>query len=700
LGHSMTGLTMDEEAFPAPTGAVLNRFINRELSWLEFDARVLALAEDPERPLLERVKFLAIFASNLDEFFQIRVSGLEEQVEAGVGAITVDGMSPGEQLEAVRRRVEELSDRAEIAWTRELHPALEKERIRLVNWSQLDDEDRAFLGRRFRERIFPVLTPLSVDPAHRFPYISNLSLNLAAVVRDPITGSRRFARVKVPPLLPRFTALPDGERFVPLEQVISANLEQLFPGMDLVTHHVFRVTRDADVEVEEDEADDLLAAIQNVLQRRQRGATPIRLEIDPDMTDEVRSLLMREMGLDGSNVYVAEGLIDLAGLMSLVSLDRPDLKDDLWTPVTPPRLRSPEGPPDVFAAIRDGDLLVHHPYESFSNSVEAFVAQAAADPDVLAIKQTLYRTSSDSPIIRSLIRAAGSGKQVVALVELKARFDEEANITFARALEHAGVHVVYGMVGLKTHAKTCLVVRRENDGIRRYAHVGTGNYNPTTARLYEDLGLLTADPDMGADLTDLFNLLTGYSRQREYRKLLVAPVTMRPGLVELIQRESREADGTIVLKMNSLVDADLIDALYEASQAGVQIDLLVRGICCLRPGVPGLSDTIRARSLVGRFLEHSRIYRFGTPERGRTYLIGSADLMPRNLDRRVEALTPVEAPELRARIDEILQASLDDDELAWELGSDGGWRKVPTTVGVNAQRRLQELAVSRAEGDR
>ena len=688
---------MSDDVFPAVPST--NRFINRELSWLEFDARVLALSEDPETPLLERVKFLSIFASNLDEFFQIRVSGLEEQVEAGVGATSPDGMSPGEQLDAVRRQVVELTERAQSVWTGELRPALEKQRIRVIDWPQLDDEDRAFLGRRFRERIFPVLTPLSVDPAHPFPYISNLSLNLAAVVRDPLTGVRRFARVKVPPLLPRFTALPDGERFVPLEQIIAANLEQLFPGMDLVTHHVFRVTRDADVEVEEEEADDLLAAIQNVLQRRQRGATPIRLEIDPGMTDEVRSLLIREMGVSEPQVYVTEGLIDLAGLWFFTGLDRADLKDDLWKPVTPARLFSPEGPVDVFAAIREGDLLVHHPYESFSASAEAFVAQAAADDDVLAIKQTLYRTSSDSPIIRSLIRAAGSGKQVVALVELKARFDEEANISFARALEHAGVHVVYGVVGLKTHAKTCLVVRRENDGIRRYAHIGTGNYNSSTARLYEDLGLLTTDPDLGADLTDLFNLLTGYSRQREYRKILVAPVTMRPALVDLIQREAAQPDGAIVLKMNSLVDADLIDSLYEASQAGVSIDLLVRGICCLRPGVPGLSETIRVRSIVGRFLEHSRVYRFGSAERGRTYLIGSADLMPRNLDRRVEALTPVEDPALRLRIDEILQVELDDDELAWELGPDAVWHKVAASRGVNAQRSLQELAVLRAEGE-
>ncbi len=691
---------MSEIAFPAPAVPAVNRFFNRELSWLQFDARVLALAEDPDRRLLERVKFLSIFARNLDEFFQIRVSGLEEQVEAGVTAVTPDGMTPHDQLEAVRKHVVELTDRAESAWLAELKPALEKQRVRLVDWGQLDDDDRAFLARRFRERIFPVLTPLSVDPAHPFPYISNLSLNLAAVVRDPVTGVRRFARVKVPPLLPRFTALPDGERFVPLEQVIAAHLDQLFPGMDLVTHHVFRVTRDADVEVEEDEADDLLAAIETVLQRRQRGATPIRLEIDPTMTEEVRSLLMREMGLDEPQVYVTEGLVDMAGLWFFVEIDRPELKDDPWTPVTPAVLQPADGYPDVFAALREHDILVHHPYESFSATVEAFVAQAAADPDVLAIKQTLYRTSSDSPIIRSLIRASGTGKQVVALVELKARFDEEANITFAKALERAGVHVVYGVVGLKTHAKTCLVVRRENGGIRRYSHIGTGNYNPTTARLYEDLGLLTADPDFGADLTDLFNLLTGYSRQREYRRLLVAPVSMRPGLEELIDREARHEDGSIVLKMNSLVDADLIDALYEASQAHTRIDLLVRGICCLRPGVPGLSETIQARSLVGRFLEHSRVYRFGSSARSFDYLIGSADLMPRNLDRRVEALTPIQDPALQQRIDEMIRIELEDDELAWELDPEGGWHKVATVRGVNAHRTLQELAVQRAEGDR
>ena len=691
---------METQPPTEPAVAMGSRFINRELSWLEFEARVLALAEDHARPLLERVKFAAIYSQNLDEFFQIRVSGLEEQVEAGVAATTPDGMTPHEQLAAIRERVQSLQARADALVVDDLLPSLEKEHIRLVHWDQLDAADRELLGTRFRERIFPVLTPLSVDPSHPFPYISNLSLNLAAVIRDPKTGERRFARVKIPPLLPRFTDLPDGERFVPLEQVIAAHLDQLFPGMDIVGVHVFRVTRDADVEVEEDEADDLLAAIETVLQRRQRCATPIRLETDPTMSEEMRQLLMRELGVDDSQVYVGEWLLAIGDLWFFAGLDRVDLKDDPWTPVTPPVLHSADGPVDIFSAIRRGDILVHHPYDSFSASVEAFVEQAARDPDVLAIKQTLYRTSSGSPIIQSLVRAAQAGKQVVALVELKARFDELANITFARTLETAGVHVVYGVVGLKTHAKTCLVVRREGAGIRRYAHIGTGNYNPATARLYEDLGLLTADPELGADLTDLFNLLTGYSRQREYRKLLVAPVTMRPGLEALIRREMAHDDGSIVLKLNSLADASLIDALYDASQAGVRIDLLVRGICCMRPGVPAMSQSVRVRSIVGRFLEHSRIFRFGSEARGYDYLMGSADWMPRNLDRRVEALTPVEDASLQRRLDEILSVELDDDELAWELAADGTWHKVPSGKGIDAQRVLQRLAVERSGADR
>ena len=675
------------------------RFLNRELSWLDFNGRVLALAEDPSIPLLERAKFLAIFGQNLDEFFQVRVSGLKEQASAGVGVATLDGMTPREQLAAIRTGVMEQVERVGALFSEEILPALDKAGIRVVRWDELTSDDRAELDRVFRDRMFPVLTPLSVDPSHPFPYISSLSLNLAATVRDPMTGERRFARVKVPPLLERFVALSDGERFVPIEQVLAAHLDSLFPGMEILSHHVFRITRDADMDVEEDEAEDLLAAIETVLVRRRRAASPVRLEVDRSITDEVRGLLLRELELETEDVYEVRGLLDLSSLWSLASLDRPELKDEPFTPVTQRRLNG-EGTPDLFAVLREGDVLVHHPYDSFASSVEAFVEQAAEDPDVLAIKQSLYRTSADSPIVQALIGAAASGKQVVALVELKARFDEQANINWARALEQAGVHVVYGVAGLKTHAKTCLVVRRERAGIRRYAHIGTGNYNPRTARLYEDLGLLTADQEIGADLTDLFNLLTGYSRQRDYRRLLVAPVTMRQRILELIRRETQEEDGSITMKMNSLVDADAIDALYEASQAGTDVELIVRGICCLRPGVPGLSERISVRSLVGRYLEHSRIFRFGSAERGFEHYIGSADLMPRNLDRRVEAATPVPDTELASRLDEVLEISLADDVLSWALDADGSWHKVPTLAGVNAQHRLQEMAVARARGDR
>jgi polyphosphate kinase len=673
-----------------------DRYLNRELSWLEFNARVLAIAEDASLPVLERVKFVAIFANNLDEFFQVRVAGLQEQVEAGVQKASPDGRTPAEQLEGIRARSRELATRAAELFTSELAPALEKERIQLVrSLDGLGSADLEFLEQEFAEDIFPVLTPLSVDPAHPFPYISSLSLNLAAIARDPMTGVRRFARVKVPPLLPRFVALPDGERFVLLEDVIAAHLDRLFPGMEIVANHAFRVTRDADVEVEEDEAGDLLEAIQSVLRRRRRGASSVRLEVDETMTPEVLSLLRRELDLEEAEVFVTPGPLDLSALWSLYALDRPDLKQQSWTPVTQPRLANGGGEPDLFSVLRSGDVLVHHPYDSFTSSIEAFIEQAALDPDVLAIKQTMYRTSAqESRIIRSLIRAAELGKQVVALVELKARFDEELNITYARELEQAGVHVVYGVVGLKTHAKISLVVRREQSGVRRYAHVGTGNYNPVTARLYEDIGLLTADQDIGADLTDLFNLLTGYSRQGEYRKLLVAPDYLRPQMRELILGQAHER-GRIVLKMNALVDPGMVDALYEASAAGADIDLIVRGICCLRPEVPGLSENIRVRSIVGRYLEHSRIFRFGEHDSRRHY-IGSADLMQRNLDHRVEALVPVTAPPLAERLDQVLSVLLEDDTLAWTLGPDGTWTKVPTERGANTHLRLQELAVERA----
>jgi polyphosphate kinase len=672
-----------------------DRLLNRELSWLEFNARVLALAEDTSQRLLERAKFLAIFGSNLDEFFQVRVAGLQEQREAGVGSATPEGLTPEEQLNGIRARVAELQSRVDRLWSEDLRPALEKERIRIVDWADLDHDDRDHLVSLFRDRVFPVLTPLSVDPAHPFPYISSLSLNLAALVRDPSSGERRFARVKVPPLLPRFLELPDGERFVPIEQMIAAHLHVLFPGMEILGHSTFRLTRDADFELEEDEGGDLLEAIESVLRRRLRGATPVRVELDGTTTDEVRSLLIRELSLEPDEVYDVSGLLDPSALWSLYDLDRSDLKDGPWTPVTQPRLADVT---DFFALLQKGDLLVHHPYDSFETSVEAFIEHAAQDPTVLAIKLALYRTSQESPIVRALVRAAEAGKQVVALVELQARFDERANITQARTLEQAGVHVVYGVVGLKTHAKICLVVRREASGLRRYAHVGTGNYNPATARIYEDIGLLTADPDLGADLSDVFNLLTGYSRQERYRRLLVAPSTLKQALIGFIREEAEAGDGSIVLKVNSLVDPETIEALYEASGRGVDVDLIVRGMCCLRPGVPRLSERIRVRSIVGRYLEHSRIFRFGSEARGFRHFIGSADVMPRNLERRVEVTVPVLDPALRDRLDEILRTALEDDELAWILRPDGSWSKVPTVEGLNAQDRLMGLARLRGGG--
>ncbi|MGZ4753562.1 MAG: RNA degradosome polyphosphate kinase [Acidimicrobiia bacterium] len=678
-----------------------HRLLNRELSWLDFNARVLALAEDAERPLLERAKFLAIFATNLDEFVQVRVSGLQEQVVAGIRSRTADGMDPVQQLRAISARIDELVTRQAELFTKEIAPALEDVGIAFSKWDELDDDDREYLVDVFDASVFPVLTPLAVDPAHPFPYISNLSLNLAVVVRDPESGEQRFARVKVPPLLPRFVVMPDGERFVPLEQVIAAHLDGLFPGMEILTHHPFRVTRDADFELEDEDAD-LLEAIESVLTLRKRSGHVVRLEVDTHMSEEVLELLCRELELSEQHVNIVDAPLDLSGLWALYGLDRPELKDPPWQPQTQPVLTRTDPPPDLFRVLQAGDVLVHHPYDSFATSVEAFVDQASRDRSVLAIKQTLYRTAGpEGAIVASLVRAADAGKQVVALVELKARFDEQANVERARELEEAGVHVVYGLVGLKTHTKILLVVRQEHDGIRRYCHIGTGNYNPVTANLYEDLGLLTADPDLGADLTELFNYLTGYSRQGRYRKLLVAPVSLRPGIVDRIEQETAKGSaGRIVLKMNSLVDPSIIEALYAASNAGVSIDLIVRGICCLRPGVTGMSENIRVRSIIGRFLEHSRIYRFGTDPQTSEYLIGSADLMPRNLDRRVEAVTPVVAPALRARLDEILTTNLADDVLAWSLGADGSWEKIPTVVGVDTHRRLGELAETRARDGR
>ena len=676
--------------------------INRELSWLDFNARVLALAESPGVPLLERARFLAIFSRNLDEFFQVRVGGLKQQVLLGVGQRSPDGLSAREQLRAIRVRVNEMVTRHSRCFSDDVSLGLEQAGIRLCDWSALEPEDRIHLGEVFRRTIFPVLTPLAVDPAHPFPYISNLSLNLAVEVRDDDGGDVRIARVKVPQILERFMPLPDGERFIRLEQVIAAHLDQLFPQMRIVGRHVFRLTRNADYELEGDEAEDLLEAVQTILQQRRRSPLAVRLEVAAGTSDEVIELLMRELELDRDDVYTVAAPLDLGGLWDLYPrVDRPDIKYGDWRPATPPALATARGEtgsaPGIFRVLRHEDVLVHHPYEAFDASVEAFVEQAASDARVLAIKQTLYRTSGPvSPMIDALSRAAAMGKQVVALIELTARFDEQNNIAWAQLLEDAGVHVVYGIVGLKTHAKLTLVVRDEDSGIRRYCHLGTGNYNPVTARVYEDIGMLTADADLGADISDLFNLLTGYSRQRQYRRLLVAPLSMRAALLEAIRRQGRPG-GRITIKVNSLVDPAMIDALYAASQAGATISLIVRGICGIRPGVPGMSDGIAVRSLVGRFLEHSRIYRFGEPGDGAEYLAGSADLMPRNLDRRVEVLYPVSAPDLRARLDQILAIDLADDELAWELHPDGHWTKVPRLQGINAQQRFQELALERLQ---
>jgi polyphosphate kinase len=675
------------------------RYINRELSRLDFDERVLSMAGDSRLPLLERVRFLAIFSQNLDDFFQVRVAGLKEQVLAAVAVASPDGLSPVEQLRAIRTRVEGMVDRQLGIYNREIVPALADSGIALVRREGVSKKELSQLHTVFREQIFPVLTPLAVDPGHPFPYISHLSLNLAVIVRDPQRKQQRFARVKVPPVLPRFIALVEGERYVPLEDVIALHLTALFPGMEIVANHPFRVTRDGDLDDVDSDAEDLLAAIQTELRRRRRHARVVRLEVEPGMSGEVLELLTRELELQPADVYVNDGLLDMGSMSVLTSIDRPDLKAETWTPTTQPRLRGLAAEvPDLFAVLRSGDVLAHHPYDSFATSVEAFIDHAAGDPDVLAIKQTLYRTSGPaSPIVRALIRASERGKQVVALVEIKARGDEQANIGWARALEEANVHVVYGLLGLKTHAKVTLVVRREGAHIQHYLHVGTGNYNPSTARIYEDVSLFSADSDLGADVTELFNLLTGYSRQNKYRKLLVAPTNLRSGITQLIEREA-VVGGRIIIKVNNLIDQEIIDALYAASQSGAQIDLLVRSMCSLRPGVPGLSERIRVRSVVGQFLEHSRIFSFGNGGRPEYYL-GSSDLMPRNLDRRVEAVVPVTDPRLCQRLQQILDISLADDMLAWDLGPDGSWHKVPTVRGLNSHERFKELALQSAHGN-
>jgi polyphosphate kinase len=627
------------------------------------------------------------------------VAALKDQVAAGITRPSPDGRTPAQQLIEISDRVEVLVREQERVLLERLVPALRDVGVELLSWDELDQDDRKNLEEVFEQRIFPVLTPLSFDPGHPFPYISNLSLNLGVTVLDSETGEHRFARVKVPPLLPRFLPLTDGDRFVPLEQVIAPQLGLLFPGMEIVEHFTFRVTRNADLTVAEGEADDLLAAVEMELRRRRFGRA-VRLEAQEGMSEEMVELLLRELDLERDDVSFHRAPLDLKGLFLVHAIDRPDLKDDPWPPVTKPRLAAAaEEERSIFSVIRERDVLCHHPYESFATSVEAFVREAADDPRVLTIKMTLYRTSGDSPIVRSLIRAAERGVQVAALVELKARFDEEANINWAKALERAGVHVVYGLVGLKTHSKTLLVVRSEADGIRRYVHIGTGNYNPSTARLYEDIGLLSCDPDLGADLTQLFNHLTGYSREVRYRKILVAPHYLRHRVQDLIAQEASYGErGRLVFKLNSLIDTDMIEGLYAASQAGVSIDLLLRGICGLRPGVPGLSENIRVRSVLGRYLEHSRIYHFGNgagPGQP-AYYLGSADLMPRNLDKRVEVLAPVEKAEQQERLREIIEVNLDPDTQGWELGPDGTWYVINADGGAESQRRLYELAQARS----
>jgi polyphosphate kinase len=687
-----TAHTLDVAREPSAHGG---RFINRELSALDFNERVLALAEEADAPLLERVKYAAILASNLDEFYQVRVATLRRQQVAAPGLLSVDGLDPGTQLDHIAERTSALATRHAKLFTRDIKPRLARAGIRVQRWRQISDAAKTTLTAHFVERVFPVLTPLAVDPAHPFPYISNLSLNLAVWLRDPTDRRSKFARVKVPPLLHRFLPTDDASTFVPLEDVIAANLELLFPGMEILARYPFRVTRAADLEFDDDAADDLLRALEAEL-RRPRFSPAVRLEVDRRMPAHLVQLLRRELQLPDPHVHRLGGPLGLADLWELVGLDHPGLKYPPFQPAPPAEIvRDVEGDPDIFASLDQRDILVHHPYDSFAGTVQAFVEQAAADPDVLAIKQTLYRTSGESPIVDALIAAAAAGKQVVVLVEIKARFDEQANIAWARMLEQAGCHVVYGLIGLKTHCKLALVVRSEPDGIRRYVHVGTGNYHPTTARLYEDVGLLTADPALAADVSHLFNLLTGYSRRTAYESILVAPLDLRQRLLELIGDQADRAlagkPSRIVMKMNSLADEMVIDALYAASRAGVPTDLIVRGICGLRPGVKGLSEHIRVRSIVGRFLEHSRIYSFGKAGDNEIW-IGSADMMHRNLDRRVEVLVRIGDPDHRARLRGVLELALTDGT-AWKLGPDGTWTRRSNDPGAP---RLQATLMARA----
>lgn len=697
-------------------------YFNREFSWLEFNRRVLSEALDRRTPLLERLKFLAIFSSNLDEFFMVRVAGLKKQIEAQVNKLTSDGRSPQEQLDGIQERLLPIVTQQHQFFEQTLRPELAKKGIYILNYIDLNQEQKIYLQKYFEEWVFPVLTPLAIDSSHPFPYLSNLSFNLAVVLKNPETEQELLARIKVPKILPRFLPLPETLRLqekevpavwtgVPLEQAIAHNLSFLFPGMDILEYHTFRITRDADLAVQEDEGDDLLLVIEKELRKRRLGGSVVRLEIHITMPSWLQNMLMDNLELQERDVYAVEGLLGLKDLMSFMALPSPELKDPSWNPVTPSRLQYNQGEigtsqsksepkQDLFAVIRQQDLLVHHPYHSFIVTVQRFITEAAEDPAVLAIKMTLYRTSGDSPIVKALIAAAENGKQVAVLVELKARFDEENNIQWARKLEQSGVHVVYGLVGLKTHTKIVMIVRQEEDRIRRYVHIGTGNYNPKTAKLYTDMGLFSCRADLAADLTDLFNFLTGYSRQKSYRKLLVAPVNMRDRFLALIRREienSRNSSGgRIVAKMNSLLDPEIIATLYQASQAGVKIDLIVRGMCSLRPGIRGVSENIKVLSIIGRYLEHSRIFYFYNKGEEQIF-IGSADWMQRNLNRRVEAITPIEDPEIAKELQEILGIMLSDNRQAWDLQPDGEYiqrRPTDNSPELSSQKILMETSIS------
>lgn len=688
-----------------------NRYLDREVSWLAFNQRVLELAEDPHIPVLERANYLAIFASNLDEFFMVRVAGLKRRIVTGLAVPTNVGRAPADVLADISAEAHRLQLRHADAWTQLVRPALADAGVELVSYDTLSADDREALYEYFQAQVFPVLMPLAVDPAHPFPYISGLSLNLAIRIRNARTGRQEFARLKVPAMLPRFVEVPasgGSARYLPLEELLSNHLDDLFPGMEVLDHHAFRLTRNEDVAIEEDESESLIQALEAELLRRRFGP-PIRLEITDDMDDVTLDLLIRELDITAQEVYRLPGLLDLRGLFDL-RIDRPDLRFKPHVPTTAMAFQPGDNNerPDIFASIRKGDVLVHHPYESFATSVQAFVEQAAKDPHVLAIKQTLYRTSGDSPIVEALIDAAEAGKQVLALVEIKARFDEANNILWARKLEKAGVHVVYGLVGLKTHCKLALVIREEGGVLRSYSHIGTGNYNPKTSRIYEDFGLFTADDQVGRDLTRLFNELSGYAIEKKFKRLLVAPLHLRKGLLRLIDKERRNAlagrAGSVKIKVNSMVDEQIIDALYRASQAGVKIEVSVRGICSLKPGVPGMSENITVRSILGRYLEHSRIFAFhndGDPQ----VFIGSADMMHRNLDRRVEALVRVTSPAHIKELIDFFDLAMSDTSSSWHLGPDGEWIRhnlgedgaplvdVQDRTMTNVQRRRRARAV-------